>query len=532
MKKAKIIKDQSSLGQFSSAIAQICDEKGIDKEKVVASIEAALAAAYKKDYGQKGQIIMAKIDEKTSETSFKRLREVVDETVRTIDKEEIPEEARVIPKEARKSEEKIEKRNIVLEDEEGNLPRFNPERDVLLVDAQRVVPDAQVGDFIEYPLEVKDEYGRIASQTAKQVIIQKIREAEREVMYEEFKGREGEVISGTVQRVEGGKVFIDLGKSVGVLFPSEQIPGENYYPGQRLRLYVAKVESDPRSLGIVLSRRHPQLLVKLFELEVPEIFSGVVEIKAVAREAGQRSKIAVSSNEEGIDPVGSCVGQKGTRVQTVIDELNGEKIDIVEWTDKEEEMIARALAPAKVVKVELFPEESKQPPEDLEAAKEETEKEADKSVAEGEEIAAEAEVNTIKKGEEDKTTEETEAAEEKKKGRAVVYVKEDQYSLAIGRRGQNVRLAGKLTGWEIDVEKLETDDEEPEETEEEGQEAEEAKEATQEKTEKTKEEKQESMAENNKMVEEVDNKKASSETVEKENKMENEKELEKRPVKS
>lgn len=428
----KIIKDQSSLGQFNSAIAQICEEKGIDKDKVVASIEAALAAAYKKDYGRKGQIVIAKMDENTSETSFKRLREVVDETTRLIEDEFISEEARQIPKSAVKSEEKMEHREraVVQEaenEEEKHLPKFNPERDVLLEDARKVVPDIEVGDYIEYPLEVKDQYGRIASQTAKQVIIQKIREAERESMYEEFKGREGEIINGTVQRIESGRVFVDLGKSVGVLFPSEQIPGEEYRIGQRLKLYIDKVDSDPKSLGIKLSRRHPQLLVKLFELEVPEIFAGTVEIKAVAREAGQRSKIAVASNEEGIDPVGSCVGQKGTRVQAIIDELNGEKIDIIEWVDNTEEMIERALAPAKVVKVEL-----------LEGV------DAQESIGKEKEVA--------------KDDEEAEEMEEIKK--AVAYVKDDQLSLAIGKRGQNVRLAAKLTGWNINVESLDVEEEE------------------------------------------------------------------------
>ena len=428
---SRIIKDQSSMGQFSSAIAQICDEKGIDKDKVLVSIEAALAAAYKKDYGKKGQIIMANMDEKTSEVKFRQFKEVVDETTRTIDDEYIPEEVHQVPGHAIKSEEVIERhqsdsREQVDENEEVNLPKFNSERDVLLKDAKKVIKDINLGDYIEFALEGQDQYGRIASQTAKQVIIQKIREAEREAMYEEFKGKEGEVISGTVQRIEGGRVFVDLGRSTGVLFPSDQIPGEEYRVDQRLKIYIDKVDSNSRSIGINLSRKHPQLLSKLFELEVPEIFTGSIEIKAVAREAGNRSKIAVLSNEDGLDPIGSCVGQKGTRVQAIIDELNGEKIDIIEWVDDPAKMIAQALSPAKVIKVELAEEE----------------KVADNK-------------NEADKNESDKN--EIEETEDKELKKAIAYVKEDQLSLAIGRRGQNVRLAAKLTGWNINVEILENE---------------------------------------------------------------------------
>ena len=237
------------------------------------------------------------------------------------------------------------------------------------------------------------DYGRVAAQTAKQVIIQRIREAERDSMFAEYKEKEGEVVSGTVQRIEGRNTYIDLGKSVGVLFPSEQVQGEILRIGQRVKVYLYKVESDPKGPGITLSRTHPEMVRKLFELEVPEIFTGTVEIKAIAREAGARSKIAVTSNEEGIDPIGSCVGQKGTRVQAVIDELGGEKIDIILWNEKPEKFIAAAISPAKVVDVKL---------------------------------------DTDRK-------------------EAKVTVPEDQLSLAIGKQGQNVRLAAKLVGWKIDV---------------------------------------------------------------------------------
>lgn len=397
----RIIKDQSALGQFGSAIAQICEEKGINKDRVIESVEAALAAAYKKEYGKRGQIIVANLDEITGEATFKQLKEVVDETTRTIEPEGLSEDDLInndIPSNAIRSEEIIERSTIAPtmdENSEGEtaLPKFNPERDALLDKVRKVDKTIEVGDFIEIPLETKDEYGRVASQTAKQVIIQRIREAERDSMYEEYKGKEGEVLSGTVQRMEFDRVYIDIGKAVGVLLPADQIPGEYYRIGQRLKVYIEKVESDPKGPGIKLSRRSPELLIKLFELEVPEIFSGTVEIKAVAREAGHRSKIAVISNEEGIDPIGSCVGQKGTRVQAVIDEVAGEKIDIIEWSDDVEKLIEAALAPAKITRVKIN------------------------------ENAKEAEA----------------------------YVSNKQLSLAIGKKGQNVRLAAKLTGWKIDV---------------------------------------------------------------------------------
>jgi len=233
----------------------------------------------------------------------------------------------------------------------------------------------------------------VAAQTAKQVIIQRIREAERESMFDEYKEKEGQVVNGTVQRVEGRNVFVDLGKSVGILFPSEQIEGETYRVGQHIKVYLVRVESDTKGPGLLLSRTHPEMVRHLFSLEVPEIFTGTVEIKAVAREAGSRTKIAVFSAEEGVDPIGSCVGQKGTRVQTIIDALGGEKIDIIEWNEQTEKFISAALSPAKVLSVEIKEEEK----------------------------------------------------------RAIATVPEDQLSLAIGKRGQNVRLAAKLTGYKIDV---------------------------------------------------------------------------------
>ncbi len=387
---------EEKMREFGSAIMQIAEEKGIPKDKVIETVEMALAAAYKKDYGKKSQHIRAEFDEVTGSAKFYLVKEVVDETTREFveeeDEQEVSSEKKELGGEEKKREEKEEYDNKA-EDDDEKLPRFNPERDIILEDAKKAKKGAKVGDVIETKLAPKSDFGRIAAQTAKQVIIQRIREAERDAMFKEYKEKEGEVIGGTVQRIEGRNVFIDLGKSTGVLFPSEQVEGENYSIGKRLKAYILKVEADPKGPGIVLSRAHAEMVKKLFELEVPEIFSGTVEIKAIAREAGARTKIAVASKEDGIDPIGSCVGQKGTRVQAIIDELGGEKIDIIEWNNEIEKFISASLSPAKAIAINLTEDEKK----------------------------------------------------------ATVKMPEDQLSLAIGKRGQNVRLAAKLTGWKIDV---------------------------------------------------------------------------------
>ncbi len=421
MVKKKTAKNEEAqsgrLGDFGSAIAQICEEKGISKDKVIETIEAALAAAYKKDYGKKGQNIKAIFDEKTGATKFFLVKEVVDETTRDFTvEEEIEEEVKGV-KEVKGNAEDVKevKEEKGESEEEERLSRYNPERDLTVEEAKEFKEDPQVGDVIELELEEKNDYGRVAAQTAKQVIIQRIREAERDQMYDEYKNREGEIVAGVVQRIEGRNVFVDLGKSVGILFPSEQVPGESYRIGQRLKVYLARVEAGNKGPGITLSRIHPEMIKKLFELEVPEIFAGTVEIKSIAREAGERTKIAVASTEEGIDPIGSCVGQKGTRVQAVIDELGGEKIDIILWNDDIAKFIAAALSPAKVLRVDV--------------------KEAQKEAA--------------------------------------VSVPEDQLSLAIGKKGQNVRLAAKLTGWKIDILGVKSQGENVEEVKEEKGEGEE-----------------------------------------------------------
>lgn len=393
-KTGKIIKDASLLGQLGGAINQICEEKGLEKAQVIESIEAALGAAYKKDYGKRGQIISACLDEKTGEVSFKQIKNVVDETLRDPESIELYKNNLLVEEVRRDWKDIVGEKNGEEDGSEGDhLPRFNADRDILVEEAQKIDSKLKVGDLLEINLEPKEDYGRVASQTAKQVIIQRLREAERDVMYDEFKEKEGEIISGVIQRVEGRNVFIDLGKSVGTLFYSNQSPSDDYQVGKRIKVYVEKVDSDPRCPGVILSRSHANLVKKLFELEVPEIFTGTVQIKAIAREAGSRSKIAVVSNEKGIDPVGSCVGQKGTRVQSVINEIGGEKLDIIEWNDDLKKMVMASLAPAKVHSVELS--------EDGKEAK--------------------------------------------------VYVLKDQLSMAIGKNGQNVRLASKLIDCKISL---------------------------------------------------------------------------------
>ncbi|MFA7169951.1 MAG: transcription termination factor NusA [Candidatus Paceibacterota bacterium] len=360
--------------QFALAINQICEEKGIPKEKAMEIVEAAIAAAYKKDYGEKGQVIEAHFDEETGEVKAFQIKTVAE---MTSDEDEEGE-----------SEDEVE----IGEDGESKK-KFNPEKNITLEDAEKHNKNAKLGDEIRIELPSHNEFGRIAAQTAKQVMIQKIREAEKEAVFEEFKDKEGEVVNGTVQRVEGRNVLVDVGKAVGILYPAEQINGERYQIGQRLKVYISKVSQETKEANLVLSRTSEEIVKKLFELEVPEIYANTVEIKGLAREAGSRSKVAVASNEEGIDPVGSCVGQRGSRIQTIINELGGEKIDIIEWNEDAKKYIQHALSPAKVSSIILD---------------------------EGKKIAT-------------------------------AFVADDQLSLAIGKQGQNVRLATKLVGWKIDV---------------------------------------------------------------------------------
>ncbi|MBI4101625.1 MAG: transcription termination/antitermination protein NusA, partial [Candidatus Nealsonbacteria bacterium] len=379
--------------EFSAAINQIAEERGVPAEKIWETIESALAAAYKKEYGRKGQIVKAKLDQKSGDLLFWQVKKAVDESM--IYSEAELEEVK---------EKKIEAGLESAEAGEGKV-RFNPERHIMIEEAKKEKSDIKAGEDLETLLETREDFGRIAAQTAKQVILQKIREAEREGVLAEFKSKEGEIISGIVQRIEGKNVFFDIGKTLGVLPKEEQIPGEFYRPGQRLRVFILKVEETTRGPVIFLSRAYPRFVSKLFELEVPEIAQQQVEINSIAREAGSRTKIAISSKAEGIDPIGAAVGQRGTRVQTIIQELGGEKIDIIQYSEKPEEYIANALSPAKVLEVKILP-----------------------------------------------------------KNKALAVVPEDQLSLAIGKDGQNVRLAAKLTGWKIDVRAPGQEGQQPEES--------------------------------------------------------------------
>lgn len=390
---------------FLSAITQIAEEKGLSQERVLETVEHALASAYKKEYGKKGQVIKAKIDSKNGKVNFWRTKTVVDDTVVYI-----PEVAESTESEEVKEEEEKIVFNFKIKDsygptekelntEETNAMneierrvRYNPERHILIEEVEEQGLKLKVGEEQTIPVEQKEDFGRIAAQTAKQVILQKIREAEKDAVLEEYKSKEGEIVSGIVQRIEGPNIYFDLGKSLGVLPKEEQIRGEFYKEGQRLKLYVLRVDSTPKGPIILLSRIYPKLISKLFELEVPEISGNQLEIKSIAREPGSRTKIAVASLADGVDPIGAMVGQRGVRVSAVISELGGEKIDIIEYSDNPAKFITNALSPAKVIEVKTLPR------------------------------------NT-----------------------ALVIVPSDQLSLAIGKDGQNVRLAAKLTGWKIDV---------------------------------------------------------------------------------
>ncbi len=360
---------------INSVVQQLEEERGIPKEKTLEAISMALATAYKKEYGKKGQIVRASFDQNTGSVEFWQVKIVVDRN-------------QVIMEGDEEAEENLKDTAV-----EDIKIRFNPEQHMLIEDARKIKRDAIIGDELVFPLENKADFGRIAAQTAKQIIIQKIREAEKVSVMGEYGQKEGQIVAGTVERVERGVVYIDMGRAIGVIPYEEQIPSEHWKTGDRIRAYLFAVEETPKGIVLKLSRAHPKFLAKLFETETPEIASGVVEIKSIAREAGSRSKIAVISHDGHIDPIGSMVGQRGVRVTTVTSELSGEKIDIVEWNEDPALFIEEALSPAEVVSLEL----------------------------------------------------------DEKEHRAIVTVTEDEQSLAIGKGGQNVRLAAKLTGWKIDI---------------------------------------------------------------------------------
>src|SRR3989344_2612964 len=358
---------------INSVLGELEETRGIPRERVIEAIEAALATAYRKEFGKRNQVVRAKFDIATGKVDFFQVKTVVDESKVLMTDEELENERTENPESLR-----------VL---------FNPEAHILIEDARLIKKDAKLDDEIVFPLESKGDFGRIASQTAKQVIMQKIREAEKISVVGEFGKREGEIVTGTVQRIERGNIFVDLGRATGLLAYDERIPGEHFTQGEQVRAHLYKVEESPCGVFLRLSRAHPKFVEKLFEMESPEVANGTVTIKAIAREAGSRTKIATFSDDPHIDPVGSMVGQRGVRVSTVMSELGGEKIDIIEWSGEQKKFIEDALSPAKVMGVDLN---------------------------EAEHLAS-------------------------------IKVSEDQLSLAIGKGGQNVRLAAKLTGWKIDI---------------------------------------------------------------------------------
>lgn len=334
--------------EFLEALRELEKEKGISVDILLEAIEAALLSAYKRNFGSL-QNARVYIDRETGD--FKVF------TQRTV--------------------------TAHVED---------PRLEISVEEAQQINPNYEEGDVVETEVTPRN-FGRIAAQTAKQVVVQRIREAERNIIFEEFANREGDIVTGIIQRVEQKNVFIELGKTEAILAPSEQMPGEEYRQGDRIKTYIIEVRKTTKGPQILVSRTHPGLLKRLFELEVPELHEGIVELKGIAREAGGRSKIAVYSKDENVDPVGSCVGPKGMRVQNIVNELNGEKIDIIKWNPDPSKFVASSLSPAKVIAVEIWEEEK---------------------------IAR-------------------------------VIVPDYQLSLAIGKEGQNARLAAKLTGWKIDI---------------------------------------------------------------------------------
>lgn len=341
------------ISEFLSAIKLLADEKNLPEETVFEAVESALAAAYRKDYGKPGQQIKVKINPENNTMTVSRVFNVVEEG------EELT----------------------------------NPESQLTLEQALKLNKKIKPGETIETPLEVKEDFGRVAAQTAKQVIIQRLREAERDVLYEEFKNKEKKIVNATIQRLEGSNVIVDLGKINGIMLPSDQIPSERYYTGQRLKVWVSEVEETGRGPRILVSRSKNEFVEGLFAQEVPEIESGSIKIAGIAREAGSRTKIAVTTEDENLDPVGSVVGQRGTRVQSVLTEIPNEKIDIILYDEDQDVYITNALSPAKIDKIKF----------------------------------------------------------DKKNKVAKIWVEQDQLSLAIGKQGQNVRLASKLTGWSIDI---------------------------------------------------------------------------------
>jgi len=337
--------------EFYAAISQIAAERGIPKEAIIEVMEKALVTAYRRTLGNNPPPIevSVKLDPQSGQARVFAEKQVVDEV-------------------------------------------FDDRFEIDYVDAQRIKSDVELGETIVVE-STPNDFGRIAAQTAKQVILQGIKEVEREHIYGEYMDREGELVTATVQRISKGNVILEMGKAEAILPPKEQVDSDRYYHGQRLKVYLMEIRREDRGPRLIASRTHKQLIMRLFEMEVPEIYNGTVEIKSIAREPGLRTKVGVTARQEGIDPVGSCVGMRGVRIQNIVNELNGEKIDVVQWSSDPKDFIANALSPAQVVEVQLREDEHA----------------------------------------------------------ATVIVPDKQLSLAIGKEGQNVRLAAKLSGWRIDI---------------------------------------------------------------------------------
>jgi len=380
---------------IEQAMRQICEEKGLTYESVLETINIALAAAYRKDFGEKNQNAEAIFDPETGNIEVFDVKTVVedisDEELNRLHEEEL--QRREAIREVKEAGKEIPPELLENDDEE----RYNPKLHIMISAAKEIKPDADLGEEMRIPLAVPGAFGRMAAQTAKQVITQKLREAEREIVYSEFKGQEGEIVMGSIQRREGRVVLVDIGRTTAVLCSEDQSPTDRYNPGERMKFYLRTVELGTRGPEIVLSRSHEGFVQRLFETEIPEIGEGTVVIKSIAREAGARSKVAVSTSDDNIDPIGACIGQRGARIQTIIGEMGGEKIDIVEWSEDPKTFIINALSPASIVEVSI---------------------------------------------------------DEAEHG-AMVKVKPEQLSLAIGKGGQNVRLAARLTGWKINISETE-----------------------------------------------------------------------------
>jgi len=393
--------DSEETNNILGAIEQICQEKKLSKEQVLAAIEQAMAAAYRKDFGNKLQNIKVEFNPKNGQMNISDEKLIVEDL--PLSYTETPPYVETSESKLRNEEEKTKTENDLPSDKaeggekEGERRRFNPKTEIQISEAKKLSEKngkkLKIGEILKQELEIPSEFGRIAAQTAKQVIIQRLREAEREAVFEKYKNLEKTVINGIIQRRDRQAVFIDLGDTTAILPFNEQVNEEKYYPDQKIKVYIVSADQSTHGSEIIVSRRHPDILRELFKLEIPEVNNDVVEIKGIAREAGSRSKVAVWTKEKTIDPIGACIGQRGMRIQTIISEIGGEKIDIIEYDENKEKFIANAMSPAKIC--------------------------------------------SLKINEQEKT--------------AIVKVKGNQLSLAIGRDGQNVRLAAKLTGWRIDI---------------------------------------------------------------------------------